>query len=114
MKQRRFLNFIHFLSFLCFITFMDSLALAKNIEKPIIVNIEAMQFNPQKLTVSVNQTVKWINNDLVPHTVTAADNSFDSKTIESGKTWVHRFRKAGSYPYRCQFHPAMLATVEVK
>lgn len=75
------------------------------------VTIEGMAFSPASLTVKAGTTVTWTNNDNMPHTVTADNNSFTSKTLNKGDTYTHQFSAAGTYPYHCEVHPAMKATV---
>jgi len=78
------------------------------------ISIGNMSFSVSTLTVKKGESVKWINNDLVPHTVTALDKSFDSQTIAPGKTWTYRTKKTGQFPYKCEFHPSMKASLSVE
>jgi len=78
------------------------------------VSIEAMQFQPEVLTVSSGDTIVWINKDPVPHTATSADGGFDSKDIPAGKSWTHLVRKKGQFAYICTFHPTMKAMLRVE
>ena len=71
-------------------------------------------FDPASITVSVNSTVTWTNKDGYSHDVTATDSSFYSGTIPSGATYTHQFTTAGTYTYRCTFHPGMTGVVVVK
>ena len=49
-----------------------------------------------------------------PHTVTSDDGqTFDSGTIAPGGTFTFKFTVAGSYPYHCNIHPYMRATVNL-
>jgi plastocyanin len=71
------------------------------------VKIEIKNFsfgNP--VTVKVGTTVTWTNEDDAPHTVTADDNSFDSKTFNKGGTFSFTFNKAGEFSYYCAIHGA--------
>jgi plastocyanin len=77
------------------------------------VAIRAMQFEPSTLEVSVGDTVVWTNEDLVPHTVTAA-GSFDSQSLTTKQTWSYTASKAGEYAYGCTFHPTMKGTLTVR
>lgn len=43
------------------------------------VEIKHFKFVPERLTVAPGDTVVWVNLDLVPHTVTAKDESWDSQ-----------------------------------
>jgi len=77
------------------------------------VVIEGMQFSPQTLTVQRGDRILWQNKDLVPHAATSA-GSFDSGTIEAGKSWSFVASKAGTVPYVCTLHPTMKANLIVK
>jgi len=77
------------------------------------VEIKDFAFNPANLTITAGTTVTWTNNDTVPHTVTAADGSFDSGTLSPGDTFTHTFTSAGSFDYHCDFHPNMQGTIVV-
>jgi len=77
------------------------------------VNIEGLRFSPAELEVQAGDTVVWTNKDIVVHTATAEDGSFDSGSIEHGKSWSHRMEKAGTVDYKCTFHPTMKGTLTV-
>jgi plastocyanin len=76
-----------------------------------IKNITYLQ--PQ-LDVTVGTTVEWTNRDPLPHTVTAADRSFDSGLIQPGETYRRTFTQAGSYSFFCVPHPFMKGVVVVR
>jgi plastocyanin len=71
------------------------------------------QFAPRTITVAVGGTVKWINNDTMPHTVTASDKGFDSDMIAKGAAFERTFPVAGTYAYVCTYHDGMNGTVVV-
>ena len=75
----------------------------------------APYYSPQVVTVviGVNNTVTWVNNDDVPHTVTASDGSFNSGNMNAGQSWTHTFTTPGTYNYYCTYHPWMKGTVIV-
>jgi plastocyanin len=77
------------------------------------VKIEGMQFSPATITVKRGETVTWRNNDVVPHTATAAGR-FDSGAIPPGKTFSKKMARAGVYDYVCIYHPGMKGRIEVK
>ena len=77
------------------------------------VVIEGLRFLPPTLAVERGDIVVWQNNDLVPHTATAA-GSFDSGLIAAGASWHHVMTKVGTLPYVCTFHPTMKAILEVR
>ncbi len=75
------------------------------------VSISASSFVPQQLDIQPGDSVVWNNDDSIPHTVTATDNSFDSGFMAAGAVWGHRFEAAGSYPYVCLYHSDMTGVV---
>ncbi len=76
-------------------------------------------FSPASLTIKAGTTVIWKNTTTVGHTVTSDDGkSFDSGTTnpiapQSG-TFSFTFKTAGTYPYHCEIHPFMKATIIVQ
>jgi plastocyanin len=78
------------------------------------VIIEGMNYVPATLTVAKGDIVVWINKDLFPHTVTAANGRFDSHEIKADKSWKTVAEKAGEFGYLCTFHPTMKGTLVVK
>jgi plastocyanin len=71
------------------------------------VTIEVKNFTfGDPLTVKVGTTVTWTNLDDAPHTVTADDNSFDSKEFLKGQSFSFTFNKAGEFSYYCAVHGA--------
>ena len=46
--------------------------------------------------MKVGDTIEWKNADIVPHTVTAVDKSFDSAAISPGHSWKFIVRTAGN------------------
>jgi plastocyanin len=78
------------------------------------VLMKGIKFNPDTLKVKAEQTVTWTNDDSVGHDVTADGfNSGGAGNIEPGKTFTHKFAKAGTYKYVCSVHPGMEGTVKV-
>jgi amicyanin len=77
-------------------------------------SMQGLQFTTDTLKVAVGTTIEWKNEDPVPHTVTADDNSFDSGMIENGQTWRYTFTRPGTYAFHCTPHPFMKGTVVVK
>jgi plastocyanin len=63
------------------------------------VNVNLAGYTPIGIVVviGVNNTVKWTNNDNMPHTTTATDGSFESGKINPGATFVYTFTKPGTY-----------------
>lgn len=70
---------------------------------------------PSSIVIPQGDTVKWINDDTVSHTVTA--ERFNSGLIwPQGSTYglttySHKFDISGTYAYICQLHPYMSGVV---
>jgi nitrite reductase (NO-forming) len=73
---------------------------------------------PKMVNVTVGATVKWKNDDPIPHTVTSgtpegATKEFDSGFINVGDSFTHTFDKKGLFEYFCMPHPWMTGKVTV-
>jgi plastocyanin len=66
-------------------------------------------FSPHRIIAVTDDSVRWTNNDAIPHTVTP----FFSGNLMPGtpQTWV--FNTQGTFPYECTFHYGMTGTVAV-
>ena len=76
--------------------------------------IENFSFEPATLTVKVGTTVTWVNHDDEPHTATATDKRFNSKTLDNGDRFSQEFNTPGVYNYYCALHPKMTGKIIVK
>lgn len=74
------------------------------------VSIEGMKYHPATISVKPGDVVVWRNNDVVPHTVTAA-GKFDSGQIAAGASWSWTATKGARIEYVCTYHPGMKAVV---
>ena len=77
------------------------------------VAITGMKFVPARLVVKPGERIRWTNEDLVPHTVTASNHLFDSSIVAPNATWEWTAGKAGDFSYACLIHPEMTGTVAV-
>ena len=91
-----------------------SRAPAKAAARAVNTGMKNINFLQPRLQVTVGTTIEWKNNDPLPHTVTAADKSFNSGLIQPGKTYRHTFTKAGTYSFHCVPHPFMKGVVVVR
>jgi YVTN family beta-propeller protein len=66
------------------------------------------------VTIEAGQTVSWVNDDTVTHTVEATDGSWDLHEVEPGQRVSKRFDAAGTYEYYCDFHQFMRSQVVVQ
>lgn len=87
----------------------------------VIENTIAGSFTPSTVTIDVGGEIVWINDDVLPHTVTSGsqdsggpDGVFDSGLLYPESTFTYRFTEAGEYVYYCIFHPWLTAAVVVQ
>jgi plastocyanin len=74
-----------------------------------------MSFSPAAATMRVGQTVAWRNADALTHDVLADSGTFDTLLISAGRTSTPiTMTTAGTIPYHCSIHPAMVATLTVQ
>jgi plastocyanin len=76
--------------------------------------IQNFAFEPSTLTVKLGEKVTWVNRDDEPHTATATDKRFNSKTLENGDRFSTEFNAPGTYKYYCALHPKMTGQIIVK
>ena len=76
--------------------------------------IQNFAFEPSTLTIKVGEKVTWVNRDDEPHTATATDKRFNSKTLENGDRFSTEFTSPGTYKYYCALHPKMTGQIIVK
>ncbi len=71
-------------------------------------------FSPSTLNIPVGTTVTWKNTTQASHTTTSDDGkTFDSGVIAPGGTFKFKFTMRGTFPYYCNIHPFMMATIIV-
>lgn len=78
------------------------------------VTMAGSRFEPSTLTIAPGETVRWFNDDGLPHTASAGDGAWDSGNLASGQAFERRFDEPGRYPYLCLYHPGMAGTIEVE
>jgi amicyanin len=78
------------------------------------VDMAAMKFAGETVTISAGQAVRWTNRDPLEHTVTFDGVEPGSPPIPANGSYVHRFDKPGTYTYHCTPHPFMKGVVIVK
>lgn len=76
--------------------------------------IDSYTFVPGTITVPVNTSVTWKNDDQVWHTVTADGGAFSSGTMVQGESFSRNFSTAGTFDYHCGLHPGMRGSVVVQ
>ena len=81
---------------------------------PPTVAIEKFTYAPAALTVAPGTTVRWVNHDEEPHTVTSTTGAFASTGLVHEDSFAQTFVRRGTYQYFCALHPHMKATVVVR
>ncbi len=75
--------------------------------------VEQYTFAP--LTVAPGQTVRVVDGDDEPHTVTAEDGSFDTGSFDMSDPGSFTApSKPGTYKIVCKIHPSMQGTLTVR
>jgi len=103
-------------------------SLSSQESQPIVIvrMTDGMKFVPDRLTIHVGQTVKWLNEANeggAAHTVTTDPEKvmdpkhvsipegakpFDSGNINPGRSYLYTFRVPGVYRYACAPHEGMM------
>ncbi|MDQ3668773.1 MAG: cupredoxin domain-containing protein [Actinomycetota bacterium] len=79
------------------------------------VVMAGIAFRPKTITVSLNTTVRWTNEDTAQHTVTSKEGTeLQSELLNKDGKYETTFKKPGTYHYFCKVHPFMEAVVVVK
>ncbi|MBV9557702.1 MAG: cupredoxin domain-containing protein [Pseudolabrys sp.] len=79
----------------------------------IAVAINNVAYAPTEISARVGDTIVWTNNDIVAHTATARDKSWDYNILPK-KTTSMTVNKAGTIEYFCRYHPNMVGHIAVK
>lgn len=78
-----------------------------------VIDIVDFRFEPAELTVSVGDRITWRNRDVVPHTATARDKSWDSGNLNRDAEWSMVAPAAGVLDYICAYHPSMKGRITI-
>jgi plastocyanin len=77
------------------------------------VDIAGFKFKPATIEVKPGGTLRFTNRDRAEHTATMT-GAFDTGRLTKGQSKEIVLRKAGTFVYRCDFHPFMTGEVVVK
>ena len=71
-------------------------------------------FAPQFISMPIESTVSWTNDDSIQHTITSDEEGlFVSGPISPGDTFYNTFHTPGEFGYHCSIHPWMTGRVMV-
>jgi plastocyanin len=76
--------------------------------------LDVTEFQFSDVTVPAGGTLEVVNSSGGPHTVTADDGSFDEELADGATISVTVPSEPGEYPYHCEIHPSMQATLTVE
>lgn len=81
------------------------------------VVIRGFKFRPDTIVVQAGTAATWLNEDDIEHTVTGDTTTarvvFDGALKGKGSSFRAVLRQPGIYPYHCERHQFMTATVRV-
>jgi plastocyanin len=78
----------------------------------ITVVIDKLVYTPAEVNAKVGDTIEWDNRDILQHTATAKDGSWNV-LLPPHKKGSIVVKKAGAFDYYCKFHPNMKARITV-
>jgi plastocyanin len=78
------------------------------------VSMSASAYGPAAVDVLVGDTVRWRNDSVRAHTVSADDGTWSSAHLVSTDSYTHRFDDPGSVAYYCKLHVFMRGVVNVR
>lgn len=79
-----------------------------------LIEIQAFRFTPQQTIVAPGDRIRWVNRDIVPHTVTAEGGVWLPRILAEGEAWEFAVEAGGTYQYFCEFHPHMKGRLEAQ
>ncbi len=77
------------------------------------IEIQRFKFNPDTITVKPGDTIRWTNNDPVPHDATAEDKSWNIKTLRPFDSDTITVAADMVTQYYCTIHPFMKASITI-
>jgi plastocyanin len=77
-----------------------------------VIAMAGMHFGPAPVGLRAGDTILFVNRDIVAHTATARDHSFDVvvQPHQSGRVTL---RHGGAIAFYCRFHPTMQGVLTV-
>jgi plastocyanin len=76
------------------------------------ITMENLVIAPAEASAKVDDTIEWVNKDILAHTATARNGDWDV-TMPPKKTVTLVLKKAGTIDYYCRYHPNMKAKLTV-
>jgi plastocyanin len=81
----------------------------------VTVMMKNIKFAGDSVEIRAGQSVRWVNQDVVDHTVTFEQpGPTSSSMMRTNQAFIARFEQPGVYRYHCSPHPDMRGVVVVK
>lgn len=77
------------------------------------VKISEFMFSPSTLSVHKGDRVTWVNLDIVPHTATAGDGSWDTGELGPNASGEIVVSEGLAESYSCRYHPSMAGKLDI-
>uniref|UniRef100_A0A2A4Z2K7 Copper-binding protein n=1 Tax=OCS116 cluster bacterium TaxID=2030921 RepID=A0A2A4Z2K7_9PROT len=77
------------------------------------VDIASFKFSVAELSIKAGDTITWTNKDGAPHTATALDGSWTTKTLQKGQSETIKVTANMALEYRCNIHRNMKAKLKM-
>jgi plastocyanin len=78
------------------------------------IQVAALKYSRDTVTVAAGQIVRWTNKDPLDHTITFDVEGPVSGSLPTKGSYAVKFDRAGTYPYHCIPHPFMTGVVIVR
>lgn len=78
-----------------------------------VVVVDKLKFGPLPTALRKGDTIVWDNRDMLRHSATASDHSFDADLPPGAKVKII-LKSSGSIPFACRYHPGMRGVLVVK
>ena len=70
-------------------------------------------FNPDEIIINKGQTITWINEEKIPHTITSKGKILFDSLLKQNEDFTYQFDKVGTFEFGCTLHPWMHGTINV-
>ena len=92
---------------------LSACALAMSQQARPSIEIAGFAFSPAERSVSLGDSVAWVNRDDFVHTTSADSGAWSSPELRRGDGFVFVARQPGRFTYHCQAHPSMKGVLVV-
>lgn len=81
----------------------------------VVVVARNIDFDPRQVVVDAGTTIRWVNEDAVPHNVVAEEGAdFRSEQFGKGESFEATVEEPGTIKYVCTIHPGQDGTIVVR